>query len=57
MSSLFAKAEPNKLVRSFTLTPGYLERTFNFNKMMKLGLLSLMQLFIFFEPTPEGSMS
>ncbi len=44
MSSLFAKAEPNKLVRSFTLTPGYLERTFNSNKMMKLGPLSLMQL-------------
>ena len=33
-----------KLVRSFTLTPGYMERTFNSNEMMKHGPLSLMQL-------------
>jgi hypothetical protein len=30
--------------RSFTLTPGYMERTFNSNDMMKHGPLSLMQL-------------
>lgn len=31
--------------RSFTLTPGYMERTFNSNEMMKHGPLSLMQLY------------
>lgn len=42
--SLSAKADPNILVRSFTLTPGYMERTFNSNEMMKYGPLSIMQL-------------
>ncbi|MDP3936295.1 MAG: hypothetical protein Q8Q56_04850 [Alphaproteobacteria bacterium] len=37
--------EPPKLVRSFTLTPGYMERTFNSNDMMKHGPLSCMQLY------------
>ncbi len=32
-----------RLVRSATITPGYMERTFNSNDMMKLGPLSLMQ--------------
>lgn len=32
------------LKRSFTLTPGYMEHTFNSNDMMKHGPLSLMQL-------------
>lgn len=31
--------------RSVTLTPGYMERTFNSNEMMKHGPLSLMQLY------------
>lgn len=33
------------LIRSVTLTPGYMERTFNSNEMMKHGPLSLMQLY------------
>jgi hypothetical protein len=36
--------DASKLVRSLTLTPGYMERTFNSNEMMKHGPLSLMQL-------------
>lgn len=36
--------QPTKLTRSFTLTPGYMERTFNSNEMMVQGPLSLAQL-------------
>lgn len=48
-SSAVAKEQDKKslsseLLRSFTLTPGYMERTFNSNDMMKYGPLSLMQL-------------